>query len=270
MISTPYPHTPNIHLSVKETTLTCDATFSGFLTAVFIVFQQKLKKVQIQKEVAYQPSFYAKQQRICTDESHALRVWNGIIKKEGTHFAHRLFATYLSEKPQIENLLLRVIIETFANNRSIATDYGNSDILKVSQISKMVGREKHRMEAFVRFRLTQDEIYASTIEPDFDVLPLIRKHFVSRYADQKWLIYDVKRKYGLFYDLNQVDTIELPNDQLLKESNADIFHSDEQAFQELWKNYFKSTNIASRKNTKLHVRHVPKRYWKYLSEKSPY
>ncbi|RZK75384.1 MAG: DUF4130 domain-containing protein, partial [Pedobacter sp.] len=23
----------------------------------------------------------------------------------------------------------------------------------------------------------------------------------------------------------------------------------------------------SRKNTKLHVRHVPKRYWKYLTEK---
>ena len=33
------------------------------------------------------------------------------------------------------------------------------------------------------------------------------------------------------------------------------------------KNYFKSTNIVARKNTKLHTQHVPKRYWKYLTEK---
>ena len=32
--------------------------------------------------------------------------------------------------------------------------------------------------------------------------------------------------------------------------------------------YFKSTNIKSRKNMKLHLQHVPKRYWKYLTEKS--
>jgi hypothetical protein len=27
------------------------------------------------------------------------------------------------------------------------------------------------------------------------------------------------------------------------------------------------TNIKERKNDKLHVQHVPKRYWKYLTEK---
>ena len=37
----------------------------------------------------------------------------------------------------------------------------------------------------------------------------------------------------------------------------------------MWKDYFDSTNIKERKNMKLHIRHVPKRYWKYLSEKQP-
>ncbi|MGK4566274.1 DUF4130 domain-containing protein [Flavobacterium sp. 3HN19-14] len=35
----------------------------------------------------------------------------------------------------------------------------------------------------------------------------------------------------------------------------------------LWNDYFKSTNIPARKNMKLHLQHVPKRYWKYLTEK---
>jgi probable DNA metabolism protein len=52
-------------------------------------------------------------------------------------------------------------------------------------------------------------------------------------------------------------------------TDTDFFADEEFQFQELWQNYFESTNITERKNIKLHVRHVPKRYWKYLSEKQP-
>lgn len=77
-------------------------------------------------------------------------------------------------------------------------------VLKAAQTVKKVGREKHRMEAFVRFRLTRGGIYFAAIEPDFNVLPLINSHFKSRYADQKWIIYDLKRNFGIAYDLRVV------------------------------------------------------------------
>lgn len=38
-------------------------------------------------------------------------------------------------------------------------------------------------------------------------------------------------------------------------------------FQNLWKRYYQSTNIEARRNMKLHLQYVPKRYWKYLVEK---
>jgi len=52
-----------------------------------------------------------------------------------------------------------------------------------------------------------------------------------------------------------------------KTVKSDVFASEEYEYQTLWNDYFKSTNIASRINPKLHTQHVPKRYWKYLSEK---
>ena len=109
------------------------------------------------------------------------------------------------------------------------------------------------------------------LEPDFNVLPLIAKHFKLRYADQKWLIYDIKRKFGLYYNLESVEIIvmEFPTHFDFTKTSGDFFAEQELEFQDLWQNYFKSTNIASRKNMLLHVRHVPKRYWKYLSEKQP-
>ena len=198
----------------------------------------------------------------------AKRVWNGVQRKSNTAIKNIYFA-YQSETKGIELLLYRYIRKLFSNEQSVHTDYSDGVVLKISQLARSVGREKHRMEAFVRFQLTKDGIYFANIEPDFDVLPLISKHFRSRYADQHWLIYDVKRRYGIFYDLQKVEIISLDLQEVYANGirKSDKFRDDEYGYQELWNNYFKSTHIKSRINKKLHRQHVPKRYWKYLSEK---
>ena len=33
---------------------------------------------------------------------------------------------------------------------------------------------------------------------------MIQPHFKRRYQDQRWLIYDEQRKYGLYYDLKEI------------------------------------------------------------------
>jgi probable DNA metabolism protein len=43
-------------------------------------------------------------------------------------------------------------------------------VLTVQQTSRKVHREKHRMEAFVRFQLTKDQLYFAIVQPDFNVL----------------------------------------------------------------------------------------------------
>ena len=229
----------------------------------------KLKQVIIQKDSESQASLFGKQNVVAADPVKADRVWKGLGKKTSNAGRLRIYYGFLSEKQWVENLLLRYIQYIFESSLPVDSDFSNPDVLELSKVAKSVGREKHRMEAFVRFRLTKDGLYFATIEPDFDVLPLISKHFKSRYADQKWVIYDLKRNYGLYYDLDRVEIINLtlPEGFDASKTSPDYFAVEEIEFQTLWKDYFESTNIPSRKNIKLHVRHVPKRYWKYLSEK---
>ncbi|MEM1124738.1 MAG: TIGR03915 family putative DNA repair protein, partial [Bacteroidota bacterium] len=132
-----------------------------------------------------------------------------------------------------------------------------------------IGREVHRMHAFVRFQKTKDDIYTALIEPDFNVLPLIGDHFEKRYPIMQWLIYDVKRHYGIFYDLSKVNffTFDSSDHQRLTHLSREILSVEEKNYQILWKSYFDSVNIPERNNAKLHLQHVPKRYWKYLTEK---
>ncbi|WGF94116.1 TIGR03915 family putative DNA repair protein [Aequorivita marisscotiae] len=199
----------------------------------------------------------------------ANRVWNGLSKKISAQGKRKLYKAYLSEIASIENSILYYIRRAINANNNIEKDYTDPYILEISKVCKKVDREKHRMDAFIRFKLTKDQIYFATIEPDFNVLPLNSDHFQKRYADQKWLIYDLKRKYGLYYNLKQVQTVsmEIASNINTESSALAYFTPEEMQFQELWGNYFKSSNIASRKNMQLHIKHIPKRYWKYLSEK---
>ncbi len=245
-----------------------DGSFNGFLTTVFKAFEEKFPISDIQTNGVCQNGLFSETETVFTQMDKAKRVWNGIQSKSNAAIKNVYFA-YLSGQKGIELVLYRYIRKLFSKAGPKTTDFSDELILKISQLANSVRREKHRMEAFVRFQRTQDGIYFANIEPDFDVLPLISKHFRSRYADQEWIIYDVKRKYGLHYNLESVEIISLDLKEVYANSmlKKDIFAGNEYAYQELWNDYFKSTNIKSRINPKLHAQHVPKRYWKYLSEK---
>ncbi len=250
------------------TTLIYDGSFNGFLTTVFKAFEERLHIADIQKNSIGQNGLFSKTETVFTQMDKAKRVWNGIRNKSNSAIK-RIYFAYLSGHKGIEVLLYRYIQGLFQKDGGISGDFSNDLYLKISQLAKSVGREKHRMEAFVRFQYTQDGIYFANIEPDFDVLPLISKHFKSRYADQEWIIYDIKRSYGLYYNLKSVEIISLDLKEIHANSilKSSVFSETEYHYQQLWNDYFRSTNIKSRINKKLHVQHVPKRYWKYLSEK---
>ncbi len=245
-----------------------DGSFNGFLTAIFTAYEEKIIVSGIQHTGLGQNGLFSETQMVFTDLSRAKRVWDGISSKSSNAIKNIYFA-FLSEQEGVEMLLYTYIQKLFGTEKGVHLNFADEVVLKVSQLSKMVGREKHRMEAFVRFQLTRDNIFFANIEPDFNVLPLISKHFRSRYADQEWILYDVRRKYGLYYNTKTVEIIQLD----LKEVYAngihekDVFTTEENNLTDLWQGYFKSTNIASRANKKLHTQHLPKRYWKYLSEK---
>ena len=250
------------------TILSYDNTFEGFLTAVFEIFEFKYLNPKIIKSSEIQQNLFTNPIEIITNIEKSDRVikkLNNQIQSDGVRC---LIYAFLSEKESVEDNLFEVIQYSVQNpTLNVMKNFSNESVLRIVQLTKSVGREKHRMEAFIRFELLKDDIYFAKIDPDFDVLTLIIRHFKNRYQDQKWLIYDLRRKYGAFYDLKEVEIVSLDLDKILVEKNSEIYSDVEIEYQKLWWEYFDHTNIKERKNTKLHVQHVPKRYWKYLTEK---
>jgi probable DNA metabolism protein len=251
------------------TTLLYDGTYYGFLTALFEVYEYKMQDATICTHEKNHGSLFGNVHTVVTDPVKAKRVLVKLKNELPSSSFSEFYKTFLSELPEMEAHLLAYLQYFLAKGEAMANDFSNPHVLFVQQTARKVSREKHRMEAFVRFSLTKDQLYYSIVEPDFNVLPLIIKHFKNRYADQRWMIYDAKRKYGIYYDLEQVSEITIDFDVNTNSSTETIVVLDETElfYQDMWKQYFHSVDIAARRNTKLHVKHMPKRYWKYLPEK---
>lgn len=246
-----------------------DGSFKGLLTAIFEVYEYKITDAGISNDSAVTGSLFGHVHSVVTNEEKAARVWRKLEEKLSRNAMGQLYKTFLSQLPDIENGIFRYVQYALCEKRSIENDYSNPDVLLLQQTSRKVHREKHRMEAFVRFQLTKDGLYYAVVQPDFNVLPLISKHFKERYADQRWLIYDMRRKYGLYYDMQEVTEVRMEFAANLHDTDQMLSIQDEkeELYQALWQQYFSSINIKARKNMKLHIKHMPKRYWKYLVEK---
>ncbi|MEM1405920.1 MAG: TIGR03915 family putative DNA repair protein, partial [Bacteroidota bacterium] len=191
-------------------TLLYDGTYEGLMTVIFDCYERKLNPDFITSS-CLQPGMFDNTQNIITDVKKAERVLKGLRKKLTPKGFNRLYLAFHSELQDIEMTIYQFTKITIANKINIERDFRQASVLRISQATKMMGREIHRMHAFVRFQKTSDDIYAATITPDFNVIPFIGDHFKKRYADQQWLIYDTQRDYGLYYDLETMQLIKLSN-----------------------------------------------------------
>ncbi len=185
-----------------------DGSYVGFLCCVFESFERKEFDVTPLTTNRYQGNFFHEKRDIISDSHKAKRVLDG-LRKRLVKRTEDFFKAFLSEDQEAWRSSLFLIQQIFRIGETILSNYGNQDVLYFSQTLKKISRERHRMKAFTRFQKTSNGLYYAVIEPDFNVLPLISDFFRKRYADQPWLIYDVKRTYGLLYDKGSVSEVKL-------------------------------------------------------------
>jgi len=243
-----------------------DGTFEGFLSVIFETYRLKSPAINIVVENEHQSHFFEHSLTVNTNDEHAERVKKGMTDRCSKKAMRMLYHCFLSEKPGVEMLIYRFVQYAIESKKNIEENFLNETVLQVHKINKQIGREVHRMHAFVRFQEMPDGLYVAMIDPDFNVLPLLGPHFKERYPAFRWLIYDTGRHFGLYHAHHQTDFVTL-NEQQHGQLTQALLTKAETDYQQLWKTYFRSVDIPERRNLKLHLQHVPRRYWKYLTEK---
>jgi probable DNA metabolism protein len=142
---------------------------------------------------------------------------------------------------------------------------------KLHQTANKVRQEAHLLTGFVRFQTTVQGISFAAIEPSYNVVELLAPHFCQRFPNQDWLIVDTRRGTAIHYEQGELRSVHLSAKDLPLQNGslrAEIIDEDEERFRELWQTYHKAITIPERKNLRLMTRLLPRKYWKYLPEKS--
>ncbi len=251
---------------------TFDGSFEGFLTVVFRAFNDKRMPEAIISRAAQEQLPLGEMEHVETCNDQAARVRSGIAERSDEKNLRLFHVAFLAESPESNLLLWRYLQKLF---RDPCGEYYRNmldkDVYSLIQTARKVRREAHRYQGFVRFQRTRDNMYVAAIDPDHNVVKLLSAHFRSRFPDRHWLIYDTRRQYGIYYDQKSVQEVRMQAQPF----NLDTGYIEKQArsmdedyYRTLWQHYYDAINIAERKNHRQMRSSMPRRYWKYLPERS--
>lgn len=233
-----------------------DRSFDGLMTVIFELYED-IERAKFMPEA--QSTLFDTKVFITTDMVKATRVIKSIEEKFPKRFMREIVAVFLSCDTNKEDILIRAIKGVFERGYGyiFSSEKAASEFRR---IRRNVLSENHSYKGLLRFKEVEGGVMLAEFAPKNDILSLIVPHFVKRFPTINFVIADLKRGTAAMYMDGEVEFLEL------KKLNYEITER-EQFFEEAWQDFYKSIAIAEKKNEKLMISNMPKRYWRYLVEK---
>lgn len=198
-----------------------DGSFNGFLTAMYIAFENNIEVMGFQRDHTEQKGLFMDNLIITTQKTKAKRIWESIEKKSHTAIRNIYFA-FLSEADGVDFILYQYIKKLYGKLVDPVIDQMALIEAKILKLAIQVDREKSYIESSLDFQTTYNTVRIAELEPVFNILPLISRHFRVRYSKHPWILFDTKRKYGIYYNGHSLEMITKETKESFLKTHADF------------------------------------------------
>lgn len=237
-----------------------DGTLDSFYTAVFYAYTEKNCIVTSTRNIQLTIGAYIK--NVVTEADKAERVKKKLKEYDPDCF-YELNRILKSGDIKKENVALEYIRLIVKQKTAVRERLSDVAVINAMNVLQKVTYETHRMKGFLRFIECNNGVMYAPFSPDNDITEYLMPHFSERFKSISFIIHDIKRKKMGLYTNGKYILSDAPEKVDLYLSN------DENAFQNLWKEYYNSVNIAERQHLKQMKGYMPVRYWSFLPEKQP-
>jgi probable DNA metabolism protein len=224
------------------------ADFDGFRQAVRSLLAKNVRP----EEVAWEPSGIADMFGNTPDhQAPQVTLPAEVVSLAKSIICHR--------DPERYALLYHLIWRIRHGEKHLLDVASDPVVHRLLMMRKAIGRDLHKMHAFLRFRRIADEPgekYVAWFEPQNYILQEAAEFFVSRFANLEWSI--LTPIGSLFWDRRTLQSG--PPAQ-----KSDLPPVDD-AFEKGWVGYYRSTFNPARTNTRIMQSEMPKKYWKNMPE----
>ena len=240
---------------------TYDGSFFGYLSAVFDGWHDGVHQIEDICLEADETSLFSASRFVTTDDGKARRILDALLLQCGPKACHYLYYAFLAEQKDRSLSLLTYVRTAFRYKQDFLHHLSDEPIWKVRQWARKTGNERHKLLGLARFQELSDGMLYCRLKPTCCVIPVMAPHFVRRLPGERWVLHDIRRGLGVYYDREKPVMVTIPDVQAAPELSA-----DELAIERAWQNYYRTIAIPSRKNEVLRRNFMPKKYWPTLIE----
>lgn len=189
-----------------------DGNIQGFLTVLGEALATGGPVAGICRAAEGQPALFAQTRRVFTHRPRAEQLWRKLEKKSAS-LQRIIYFSFLSEKTDIEIYIYNYLNILFNFDESLAPQLAQMR-QRLESLARRVEGEKRELERTLSFTDSLDGISCALACPAHNILPLLTRHFKSRFGGQAWLVYDLRRNYGIFWHGGQMELVGLQQETL--------------------------------------------------------
>lgn len=236
-----------------------DGSFQGFLCCVYESYVHKEFPIAFSGDEEFCSLYEVRW--VVTEPQHAKRVYDSLLRRSraAADVVRRGFLTCL---PDREMHLYALIRKLYQEGAAFLRNYADPVYAPVARALRHMNGELEKLRGFVRFS-DYGGVLGAEIEPKNQVLPLLRRHFCDRYANEAFFIYDRTHKELLVYANRHARILYVDCLQLALPGDEEV------AFRRLWKRFYETVAIRERHNPRCQDTFMPKRYRDTMTEFLP-
>ena len=235
-----------------------DGTLDGLMCCVYESYANKELPAAILGPEDEQMSLLETRD-VETDPFRAARVLKSIPGRISEDALILVARAMLTCRPERERRILDFLRLGYRKGPAVMDMLHDDAVAPLLSAVGHLGREAHLYLGFVRFTVNAG-VLAAVIEPKNRVLPLIAQHFLDRYPNEAFIIFDRTHREALVAQRGRgrvapLEALELPEPDDL-----------EKAVRALWRRFHQAVGIDPRKNSACQRTHLPLRYRRVMTE----
>jgi len=240
-----------------EVCYTYDGTFYGYLTCVFDAYLYKEPPAAFR--TADDPPTLWPERAPRTDPEKARRILTGLGRKVGPKAQVLARHGFLSGRTDKDLTLYRYLHFAFAHGPQTLLALAHPDVAPLLENVRLLENEAHLYKGFVRFSQL-DGVLVGEIEPQGQVLPLLRPHFCTRLNTECFVLHDRTHRQALFYRPGRWALLPVEDFRMAAPDE------EEQHFRALWRTFFNTIAIEGRINPTCQRTNLPLHFRRMMTE----
>lgn len=246
--------------------LLCDNSTEGILSAVHKAYMSRYghRYISIELQECYEPSLFCETSYVPVDMEKAESVAKAVMEKISDEAWYWVRMASMAGDAGKAQAIYRFLNLGFAVGGGVCQQLANDYVLTVFKLMRKVSRESDKLLGFVRFHELESGILFAKIAPRHQQLYILGAHFSDRLPEENWVIYDEVREMACVHKAHQGFVVA--RDMPVNRKAMENYSGSEASFLSLWKTFFTQIEIKERRNPRLQMNLMPKRYWSNMDE----